>query len=286
MALLSRLARISLLWKFALVNLIPILLLGLVLQHYLHSRVSERAIDDATKQALSISRSEVERFLSEHDLKLRAHEARDARDRRDAQPAREPGARPGDHRLEPLPEGRLLAEAGRDQPPGAAVERRPARAERAGRRPPFRQQPGRLRPALARVAPAAGRGRRDLGRLLADRGRRPRPDEELLAPHPPRARCALRRPLPDRRRRVEGAPAAGGGQRAPGAPRLAHGPAQPHALPRPRPSGAHLGAPRPRARGRDDHGPRPLQGGQRHARPCERRRAAEAGRPPALGEPP
>jgi diguanylate cyclase (GGDEF)-like protein len=69
MALLSRLARISLLWKFALVNLIPIVLLGLVLQHYLHSRVSERAIDDATKQALSISRSEVERFLSEHDLK-------------------------------------------------------------------------------------------------------------------------------------------------------------------------------------------------------------------------
>ena len=69
MALLSRLARISLLWKFALVNLIPILLLGLVLQHYLHSRVSERAIDDATKQALSISRSEVERFLSERDLK-------------------------------------------------------------------------------------------------------------------------------------------------------------------------------------------------------------------------
>jgi diguanylate cyclase (GGDEF)-like protein len=69
MALLSRLARISLLWKFALVNLIPILLLGLVLQHYLHSRVSERAINDATRQALSISRSEVERFLSEHDLK-------------------------------------------------------------------------------------------------------------------------------------------------------------------------------------------------------------------------
>jgi diguanylate cyclase (GGDEF)-like protein len=69
MALLSRLAGISLLWKFALVNLIPILLLGLVLQHYLSSRVSERAIDDATKQALSISRSEVERFLSEHDLK-------------------------------------------------------------------------------------------------------------------------------------------------------------------------------------------------------------------------
>jgi diguanylate cyclase (GGDEF)-like protein len=69
MALLSRLARISLLWKFALVNLIPIVLLGLVLQHYLHSRVSERAIDNATRQALSISRSEVERFLSEHDLR-------------------------------------------------------------------------------------------------------------------------------------------------------------------------------------------------------------------------
>ena len=42
MTLLSRLARISLLWKFALVNLIPILLLGVVLQHYLHSRVSDR----------------------------------------------------------------------------------------------------------------------------------------------------------------------------------------------------------------------------------------------------
>ncbi|HET8653743.1 MAG TPA: EAL domain-containing protein [Gaiellaceae bacterium] len=69
MALLRRLARISLLWKFALVNLIPTLLLGLVLQHYLHSRVSEQAIDDATQQALSISRSEVERFLSEHDLR-------------------------------------------------------------------------------------------------------------------------------------------------------------------------------------------------------------------------
>jgi diguanylate cyclase (GGDEF)-like protein len=69
MALLSRLTSISLLWKFALVNLIPILLLGVVLQHYLHSRVSERAIDDATEQALAISRSEVERFLSDHDLK-------------------------------------------------------------------------------------------------------------------------------------------------------------------------------------------------------------------------
>ena len=68
MALLSRLARISLLWKFALVNLIPILLLGVVLQHYLQSRVSERAVSDATKRALSVSRSEVERYLSKHDL--------------------------------------------------------------------------------------------------------------------------------------------------------------------------------------------------------------------------
>jgi diguanylate cyclase (GGDEF)-like protein len=68
MALLNRLARISLLWKFALVNLIPILLLGVVLQHYLQSRVSERAVSDATKRALSVSRSEVERYLSEHDL--------------------------------------------------------------------------------------------------------------------------------------------------------------------------------------------------------------------------
>ena len=70
MALLSRLARISLLWKFALVNLIPILLLGIVLQSYLHSRVSERAVNDATKRAIAVSRGEVERFLSEHDLKF------------------------------------------------------------------------------------------------------------------------------------------------------------------------------------------------------------------------
>jgi diguanylate cyclase (GGDEF)-like protein len=70
MSLLSRLVRISLLWKFALVNLIPLLLLGVVLQHYLHSRVSDRAISDATERALSISRSEVERFLSAHDLKF------------------------------------------------------------------------------------------------------------------------------------------------------------------------------------------------------------------------
>ncbi len=70
MALLGRLSRISLLWKFALVNLIPILLLGVVLQHYLHSRISDRAVADATQRALSISRSEVERFLSAHDLKF------------------------------------------------------------------------------------------------------------------------------------------------------------------------------------------------------------------------
>ena len=70
MALLNRLARISLLSKFALVNLIPILLLGVVLQHYLHSRVSESAFADATERALAISRSEVERGLSEHDLKF------------------------------------------------------------------------------------------------------------------------------------------------------------------------------------------------------------------------
>src|SRR5215210_528273 len=69
MALLSRLLRISLLWKFALVNLIPILLLGVVLQHYLQSRISERALSDATKRALTVSRSEVERFISERDLK-------------------------------------------------------------------------------------------------------------------------------------------------------------------------------------------------------------------------
>jgi|Tabmets5t2r1_1033131.scaffolds.fasta_scaffold01811_4 diguanylate cyclase (GGDEF)-like protein len=68
MALLSRLARMSLLWKFALVNLIPIVLLGLVLQHYLHSRVSERAVASATQKAIALSRSEVERGLSEHDL--------------------------------------------------------------------------------------------------------------------------------------------------------------------------------------------------------------------------
>ena len=68
MTLLSRLPRISLLWKVALVNLIPILLLGVVVQHYLHSRVAERAVADATRRALAVSRSEVERYLSQHDL--------------------------------------------------------------------------------------------------------------------------------------------------------------------------------------------------------------------------
>jgi diguanylate cyclase (GGDEF)-like protein len=65
---IGRLARMSLLWKFAIVNLIPIMLLGVVLQHYLQSRVQERAVSGATQTALAISRSEVERGLSAHDL--------------------------------------------------------------------------------------------------------------------------------------------------------------------------------------------------------------------------
>jgi diguanylate cyclase (GGDEF)-like protein len=69
MKMLGGLARISLLWKFAIVNLIPILLLGVVLQHYLHSRVQERAFSNATQTALAISRSEVERGLSARDLR-------------------------------------------------------------------------------------------------------------------------------------------------------------------------------------------------------------------------
>ena len=68
MKLVSGLLRISLLWKFAIVNLIPILLLGVVLQHYLHSRVQARAQSNATQTALAISRSEVERGLSARDL--------------------------------------------------------------------------------------------------------------------------------------------------------------------------------------------------------------------------
>jgi diguanylate cyclase (GGDEF)-like protein len=69
MALLGRLTRFSLLTKFALVNLIPILLLGVVLQHYLHNRVAEQAVANATERALAISRSEVERGLSAYELK-------------------------------------------------------------------------------------------------------------------------------------------------------------------------------------------------------------------------
>jgi diguanylate cyclase (GGDEF)-like protein len=68
MKLLTVLMRISLLWKFALVNLIPILLLGVILQHYLQSRVQERAQSNATQTALAISRSEVERGLSAREL--------------------------------------------------------------------------------------------------------------------------------------------------------------------------------------------------------------------------
>jgi diguanylate cyclase (GGDEF)-like protein len=68
MKVIGRLAQMSLLWKFAIVNLIPILLLGVVLQHYLQSRVQERAVSGATQTALAISRSEVERGLSIHDL--------------------------------------------------------------------------------------------------------------------------------------------------------------------------------------------------------------------------
>jgi diguanylate cyclase (GGDEF)-like protein len=69
MKMLSGLLRVSLLWKFAIVNLIPILLLGVVLQHYLQSRVQEQAVSDATQTALAISRSEVERGLSARDLR-------------------------------------------------------------------------------------------------------------------------------------------------------------------------------------------------------------------------
>jgi diguanylate cyclase (GGDEF)-like protein len=69
MKTIKGLMRISLLWKFAIVNLIPILLLGVVLQHYLHTRIQERAVSGATQTALAISRSEVERGLSARDLR-------------------------------------------------------------------------------------------------------------------------------------------------------------------------------------------------------------------------
>ncbi len=68
MTMMRRLAGISLLWKFGMVNLIPILLLGVVLQQYLHARVQERSVSNATQTSLSISRSEVERGLSVRDL--------------------------------------------------------------------------------------------------------------------------------------------------------------------------------------------------------------------------
>src|SRR5262245_37606281 len=68
MTLVQRLSGLSLLWKFAIVNLIPILLLGVVLQWYLHARVQERAVSNATQTALAISRSDVERGLSADDL--------------------------------------------------------------------------------------------------------------------------------------------------------------------------------------------------------------------------
>ena len=68
MKMIRGLARISLLWKIAIVNLIPILLLGVVLQHYLHSHLQARAQSNATQTALAISRSEVERGLSARDL--------------------------------------------------------------------------------------------------------------------------------------------------------------------------------------------------------------------------
>jgi diguanylate cyclase (GGDEF)-like protein len=68
MTMVRRLSGISLLWKIAIVNLIPILLLGVVLQQYLHARVQDRSVSSATQTALSISRSEVERGLSARDL--------------------------------------------------------------------------------------------------------------------------------------------------------------------------------------------------------------------------
>jgi diguanylate cyclase (GGDEF)-like protein len=68
MDVLRGLTRISLLWKIAIVNLIPIMLLGVVLQHYLHSQIQARAQSHAAQTALSISRSEVELGLSARDL--------------------------------------------------------------------------------------------------------------------------------------------------------------------------------------------------------------------------
>ena len=78
MKTIRRLARMSLLWRFALVNLIPILLLGFVLQHDLQARVRERAIAGASHEALAISRSKVEPHLSRTALE-QGLTARDAR---------------------------------------------------------------------------------------------------------------------------------------------------------------------------------------------------------------
>jgi diguanylate cyclase (GGDEF)-like protein len=69
MKLIGRLRRISLLWKIAIVNLIPILLLGVVLQHYLHGRMQERAQGNATQTALAVARGEVEHGLSARSLR-------------------------------------------------------------------------------------------------------------------------------------------------------------------------------------------------------------------------
>ena len=68
MDMLRGLTRISLLWKIAIVNLIPIMLLGVVLQHFVHSQIQARAQSNATQTALSVSRSEVELGLSARDL--------------------------------------------------------------------------------------------------------------------------------------------------------------------------------------------------------------------------
>jgi diguanylate cyclase (GGDEF)-like protein len=68
MTTIRRLARMSLLWKFALVNLIPILLLGFVLQHDLQTRVRARAIAQASHEALAVSRRKVEPRFSRADL--------------------------------------------------------------------------------------------------------------------------------------------------------------------------------------------------------------------------
>ncbi len=68
MTMIRGLLRVSLLWKFAIVNLIPILLLGVILQHYVQQHIQARAISNATQTALAISRSAVERDLSARDL--------------------------------------------------------------------------------------------------------------------------------------------------------------------------------------------------------------------------